>query len=346
MSEAKTIINRNERNLTINKAMEEAITMEMRRDGRVFLMGEDLANLGGVWGYSRGLLAEFGEERVRDTPISETAFIGAAVGAAMHGMRPIVELMFVDFFGVCMDAIYNLAAKQSFHSGGKIPCPIVITTAVGGGYSDATQHSQALYSTFAHMPGLKVVAPSNAYDAKGLLLAAIRDDNPVMYMFHKAMQGMGWLGTIRRSITDVPEDDYIVPIGAAQVVLEGTDATVAAIGWTVHQALDAADTLKAEGISLEVIDLRSLKPLDRQAISRSVRKTGRILAADEDFTSFGVGAEIVASIVEEGIPLRSIPKRLCYPDAPPAFSPPMEQFALPSADKIVAAVRSMIKREH
>jgi pyruvate dehydrogenase E1 component beta subunit len=323
--------------------MEEAIALEMRRDPSIFLMGEDIAALGGVWGYSRGLLAEFGGERVRDTPISEAGFIGAAVGAAMHGMRPIVELMFVDFVGVCLDAIYNLAAKQSYHSAGRIHCPMVITTAYGGGYGDATQHSQTLFATFGHMPGLKVVAPSNAYDAKGLLISAIRDDNPVVFMFHKAMQGMGWLGTIGRSINDVPDDDYTVPIGQASVVREGTDLSIVALGWTVHQALDAADELAREGISADVIDCRSVQPLDRASILRSARKTGRLLVADEDFHSFGFAAEIVATVAEAGVPLRSAPLRVTYPDIPPPFSPPMERFALPDVAKIAAAARVLCK---
>ena len=178
--------------LTIAKAMAEAVSQEMRRDPSVFFMGEDIGALGGVWGNTRGLLQEFGESRVRDTPISETAYIGAAVGAAMLGMRPIVELMFVDFFGVCMDPIYNLAAKNAYHSAGRIRTPMVITTAVGGGYSDSTQHSQCLYATFAHLPGLKVVMPSNAYDAKGLLTAAIRDDNPVVFMTTRICRAWGF----------------------------------------------------------------------------------------------------------------------------------------------------------
>ena len=179
------------RRLTIARAMSEAIAQNMRADPTVFVMGEDIGKLGGVFGTTQGLLEEFGEERIRDTPISETAFIGAAVGAATQGMRPIAELMFVDFFGVCMDAIYNLAAKNAYFSGGAQPCPMVLMTAVGGGYSDGGQHSQCLYGTFAHLPGMKVVSPSNAYDAKGLMNAAIADNNPVVFMFHKGLQGMG-----------------------------------------------------------------------------------------------------------------------------------------------------------
>src|SRR5690606_38490968 len=239
---------------------------EMERDPSVFIMGEDIQKIGGIWGHTAGLVETFGPERVRDTPISETAFMGAAVGAASVGMRPIVELMFVDFFGVCFDAIYNLAAKNSFFSGGQTPLPMVINTAIGGGYSDAGQHSQVLWATFAHMPGMKVVCPSTAYDAKGLMISAIRDNNPVIFMFHKQLQGMGFLGTIKRSITAVPRESYLVSIGQAQIVRAGQDVTIVGIGLTVHHALDAAAELEKEGIDAEVIDLRSLVPLDREAI--------------------------------------------------------------------------------
>lgn len=329
--------------LTIAKAMAEAVAQEMRRDPSVFFMGEDIGALGGVWGNTRGLLAEFGESRVRDTPISETAYIGAAVGAAMVGMRPIVELMFVDFFGVCMDSIYNLAAKNAYHSAGRIGTPMVITTAVGGGYSDSTQHSQCLYATFAHLPGLKVVMPSNAYDAKGLLTAAIRDDNPVVFMHHKNLQGMGFLGTVKGAISEVPDESYEVPLGSARVAREGRDITLVGIGATVHLALDAAERLRAEGIDAEVVDLRSLVPLDRETVLRSARKTGRVLAVDDDYLSYGVTAEILALVSESAFAdLKCAPRRLAYPDVPPPFAPAMERFALPDTAKIVQAVQRMI----
>ena len=328
------------RRMTIAKAMAEAIAGEMRADENVFVMGEDVGALGGVFGNTRGLVGEFGPERVRDTPISETAFIGAAVGAAAAGMRPVVELMFVDFFGVCMDAIYNLAAKQAYFSGGTTRCPMVLMTAVGGGYSDAGQHSQCLYGTFAHLPGLKVVVPSNAQDAKGLMIAAIRDDNPVVYMFHKNLQGMGWLGTVKGSIVDVPEDAYETPIGAAKIVRRGDDVTLIGLGATVHQALDAADQLAADGVQAEVIDLRSLVPLDRETVFNSVRKTGRLVVADDDYSSYGVTGEVIASVVErDARVLKSSPRRVAYPDIPVPFARPMERFALPNAAKIVAAAQ-------
>lgn len=331
------------RRLTIAKAMSEAISQEMARDPAVLVMGEDVGKLGGVFGTTSGLLETFGAERVRDTPISETAFIGAAVGLAAQGMKPIVELMFVDFFGVCMDAIYNLAAKQAYFSGGQVGCPMVLMTSVGGGYGDAGQHSQCLYATFGHLPGLKVVLPSTARDAKGLMLSAIRDPNPVIFMFHKALQGMGWLGTVPGSITDVPEGDYLVPIGRAEIVRAGADVTLVGLGHSVHLALAAADALADQGCFAEVIDLRTIAPLDRETLRRSVAKTGRLVVADDDYLSYGIGAEIIASIAERGIALRAPPARIAHPDIPVPFTPVMEHFVLPSRDKIVAAVRSMLE---
>ena len=331
------------RRLTIARAIAEAIGQEMERDGDVLVMGEDIAKLGGVFGTTTGLLDRFGPERVRDTPISETAFIGAAVGLAGSGMRPIVELMFVDFFGVCMDAIYNLAAKQNYFSGGQVNCPMVLMTSVGGGYGDAGQHSQTLYATFGHLPGLKVVIPSNAHDAKGLMLAAIRDPNPVIFMYHKALQGMGWLGTVQRSITDVPECEYVVPLGRAKCVREGGDITLVGLGLSVHHALDAAARLAEKGVSAEVIDLVSIAPLDRKAIRASVRKTGRLLVVDDDYLSYGVGAEIIASVCEEGIPLHAPPQRIAFPDIPVPYTPVMEHFVLPDADKVAGAACRMME---
>jgi acetoin:2,6-dichlorophenolindophenol oxidoreductase subunit beta len=331
------------RRLTIARAISEAIGQEMERDPSVLVMGEDIGKLGGVFGTTTGLLDKFGAERVRDTPISETAFIGAAVGLAAAGMRPIVELMFVDFFGVCMDAIYNLAAKQSYFSGGQVTCPMVLMTSVGGGYGDAGQHSQTLYATFGHLPGLKVVIPSNAHDAKGLMLAAIRDPNPVIFMYHKALQGMGWLGTVQRSITDAPEGDYVVPIGKAAIVREGSDITLVGLGLSVHHVLDAAARLEKQGHSAEVIDLRSIAPLDREAVRASVRKTGRLLVVDDDYMSYGVGAEIIASVCEAGIPLRAAPRRIAHPDIPVPFTPVMEHFVLPDADKVTAAALTLLE---
>jgi len=328
--------------LTIARAMAESLAQEMRVDPNVFVMGEDIAQLGGVFGNTRGLLDEFGSDRIRDTPISETAFIGAGVGAAMDGMRPVVELMFVDFFGVCFDAIYNMMAKNIYFSGGNSNVPMVIMASTGGGYSDGGQHSQCLYGTFAHLPGMKVVAPSNAYDAKGLMTAAIRDNSPVIYLFHKGLQGMGWLGTEPAAINQVPEDNYVLEIGKAKTVAEGNDITIVSIGIGVHHALKAAQELKQHDISAEVIDLRSLVPLDREHIIASVKKTGRLLVVDEDYHSFGVSGEIIASVVEhDHLMLKTPPQRITFPDIPIPFSRPMEQWALPSTEKIVDACLMM-----
>jgi pyruvate dehydrogenase E1 component beta subunit len=321
--------------------MSESLAQCMAADPNVIVLGEDLAKLGGVFGTTQGLLDRFGPDRVRDTPISETAFIGAAVGLAASGMRPVVELMFVDFFGVCMDAIYNLAAKQSYFSGGKVRCPMVLMTSVGGGYGDGGQHSQCLYATFAHLPGLKVVIPSNAYDAKGLMRAAVLDDNPVVFMFHKALQGMGWLGTVPGSVVAVPEEEYTVPIGKAAVLREGEDATLVGWGVGVHHALQAATQLADEGLSAEIIDLRTLAPLDRDTLIRSVVKTGRLLVIDDDYRNCGVAAEVIASVCEDAsVKLRATPRRITFPDVPVPYAPEMERPLLPDARKVVEAVRA------
>lgn len=327
-----------ERKLTIARAMAEGIAQEMRTDESVFVMGEDVGPLGGVFGNTRGLYDEFGAERVRDTPISETAFMGAAVGAASDGMRPVVELMFVDFFGVCFDAIYNNMAKNAYFSGGNVKVPVVLMTSTGGGYSDGGQHSQCVYGTFAHLPGMKVVVPSNAYDAKGMMIAAIRDDNPVIFMYHKSLQGMGWLGTEKGATVHVPEEEYVVEFGKAKTAKEGSDVTIVSLGVGVHHALKAAKTLEEDGISAEVIDLRTLVPLDRDHIFASVKKTGRLVVVDEDYHSYGVSGEVMASVVERDISiLKAAPKRIAYPDIPIPFSPIMEQWALPNVEKIVEA---------
>jgi pyruvate dehydrogenase E1 component beta subunit len=332
----------NERRLTIARSMAEAIAQEMRIDKRVFVMGEDIGELGGVFGNTRGLLEEFGKERIRDTPISETAFISAAVGAAMDGMRPVVELMFADFFGVCFDAIYNLMAKNIYFSGGNFDVPMVLMTSTGGGYSDAGQHSQCLYGSFAHLPGMKVVSPSNAYDAKGLMTAAIRDNSPVIYMFHKGLQGMGWLGTEPGATVNTPESGYTVEIGKAKVVRTGTDVTLVGLAMGVHNALKAAEILAKDGISAEVVDLVSLVPLDRETVIKSVAKTGRLIVVDEDYHSYGVSGELIASVTEHDISkLKAAPRRVTYPDVPIPYARNMEQFCLPNPNKIVAAYTAM-----
>ena len=332
----------NERKLTIARSMAEAMAQEMRIDPSVFVMGEDIGAMGGVYDYTRGLLDECGAERIRDTPISETAFIGAAVGAAMDGMRPVVELMFVDFFGVCFDAIYNLMAKNIYFSGGNVKVPMVLMTSTGGGYSDAGQHSQCVYGTFAHLPGMKVVCPSYAYDAKGLMTAAMRDDSPVVYMFHKSLQGMGWLATEPGATVHTPEESYTLEIGKAKVAREGSDVTIVSLGMGVHHALKAAAQLEADGVSAEVIDLVSLVPLDRETIRASVAKTGRLIVVDEDYMSYGVSGEIIATVTEHDISvLKAAPKRVAYPDVPIPFARVMEQYCLPNPDKIISAYQGM-----
>jgi len=332
-----------ERQLSTAKAIAEAIAQEMGRNAEVFVMGEDVAAYGGIFGATTGLLEQFGPERVIDTPISETAFIGAGIGAATEGMRPIVELMFVDFFGVCMDQIYNHMAKIHYESGGAVNVPMVLMTAAGGGYSDAAQHSQCLWGTFAHLPGLKVVTPSNPYDAKGLMISAIRDDNPVLYLFHKGVMGLVWMKKNPRSVGPVPEEPYEVPIGKAAVAREGRDVSIVTVSLSVQHALDAAEQLAGDGIEVEVIDLRSLKPLDRETVLESVGKTGRLLVVDEDYKSFGMTGEIAATVAETDPGMLKAPVvRLAVPDTPIPYARPLEYFVLPTTDKILDAARRLV----
>jgi pyruvate dehydrogenase E1 component beta subunit len=331
------------RKLPMYMAISEAIAQELERDPSVFVMGEDIGAYGGIFGATTGLLAKFGPDRVKDTPISESAFIGGALGAASKGMRPIVELMFVDFFGVAMDQIYNHIAKVTYMSNGNVKLPIVIMTAIGAGYDDAAQHSQSLYGIFAHVPGLKVVVPSNSYDAKGLMISAIRDDNPVMYFFHKGLQGLGWMPSPEEAAVDVPEEPYEIPFGQAKVVKEGKDVTVVTVSRMVYEALWAAQELEKDGISVEVIDLRTLVPLDKETVLNSVRKTGRLLVVDEDYLSYGMTGEIIATVAESSLPdLKAAPRRIAVPDVPLPYSRPLEKFVLPSKDKIINTIKQMI----
>ncbi|MEH7235453.1 alpha-ketoacid dehydrogenase subunit beta [Bacillus sp. JJ1562] len=329
--------------LTGNKALSEGIRLEMEKDPEVFVLGEDVGKYGGIFGSTEGLYDKFGPERIMDTPISETAFIGAAVGAASQGMRPIVELMFVDFFGVCMDQIYNQMAKIPYMSGGNVKLPMVLMTGVGGGYNDAAQHSQTLYATFAHMPGMKVVAPTTPYDLKGMMISAIRDDNPVVFMFHKTLQGLGWMDQIDASLGHVPEEAYTVPLDKAKVVREGTDVTIVGIQMTTVQALEAAKKLEEDGISAEVIDIRSLVPLDKETILNSIKKTHRLMVVDEDYLSYGLTAEIAALAAEHGLYDLDAPvKRMAIPDVPIPYSRPLEQYVLPNAEKIYKAAWELV----
>lgn len=330
------------RRLNTSKAMAEAIAQEMRADENVVYLGEDVGNYGGIFSSTTGLLEEFGPTRVLDTPISETAFIGLGIGAATEGMRPIVELMFVDFMGVCLDQIYNHMAKIHFESGGNVKVPMVLTTAVGGGYSDGAQHSQCLWGLFGHLPGMKVVAPSNPADAKGLMTAAIRDDSPVVYMFHKGVMGLAWMAKNKRSIDVVPEGEYVVPIGKARIAREGTDVTVVTISLSVHHALDVAEKLAGEGISAEVIDLRSIVPLDRAAIVESVRKTGRLVVVDEDYLSYGLSGEVTATVCDVDPGLLTAPvQRVAVPDVPIPYARVLEYAVLPTHERIEAAIRTV-----
>ena len=333
------------RKLTMAQAISEAIAQEMERDAKVFVMGEDIGKYGGIFGATGGLLDKFGKDRIMDTPISETAFIGTATGAAAAGMRPIVELMFVDFFGVCMDQIYNHLAKNTYMAGGNIKLPVVLTTAIGGGYNDAAQHSQCLYATFAHMPGIKVVVPSNAYDAKGLMIQAIRDDNPVMFMYHKGIMGLPWMAYFEGSSNEVPQEPYTIAFGQAKVVREGKDATIVSISQMVQKALVAADELAQQGLSAEVIDLRTLVPLDRNTVLKSVAKTGRLLIADEDYLGYGLSGEISATVAEnlDTVKLKAPIKRLAVPNVPIPYSRPLEQFVIPQVGSIVDGVRKLLE---
>ncbi|MCF4100373.1 alpha-ketoacid dehydrogenase subunit beta [Gillisia sp. M10.2A] len=329
--------------LTGSKAMIQALDQEMDRDDSIFVMGEDVGKYGGIFGSTTGLFDKYGGERIMDTPISETGFIGAAVGAAAEGLRPIVELMFVDFHGVVMDQIYNHIAKIPYMSGGNVKLPIVLLTAVGGGYSDAAQHSQTLYASFGHLPGLKVVAPTFPNDIKGMLIAAIRDDNPVIFMFHKTLQGLGWMDQIDASLGPVPEETYTIPLNKANVVKTGKDVTIVGVQMMTVKALEAAKELTDLGIDAEVIDLRSIKPIDKETILKSVEKTGRLVVVDEDYYSYGITAEISAIVASEGFHhLKAPVVRIATPDVPIPYSRVMEKFVIPDVKDIVDTVKNML----
>ena len=331
------------RRITAAKAMAEAIGLEMRADPDVFVMGEDVGAYGGIFGSTTGLFDEFGPERVIDTPISETGFIGAGIGAAVEGLRPVVELMFVDFYGVCMDQISNHMAKIHYESGGAVKVPMVLMCATGAGYSDAAQHSQCLWGMFAHLPGMKVVVPSNPYDAKGLMTSAIRDDNPVLYFFHKGAQGLVWMEKNPRSVAHVPEEAFTVPIGEAAIAREGSDVTVVTLSLSVQHSLDVAEELEGEGISLEVVDLRSLVPLDRQTVLESVAKTGKLLVVDEDYKSFGLTGEVAAIVAETDPTMLTKPvSRLAVPDVPIPYARSLEYGILPTRERIAATVKDLM----
>jgi 2-oxoisovalerate dehydrogenase E1 component beta subunit len=320
--------------LTYLEAIREALAEEMRRDAKVFVLGEDVGAYGGAFGVTQGLFEEFGEARVVDTPISESAIVGISVGAAMRGYRPVAEMQFADFISCAFDQIVNQAATLRFRYGGRASVPIVIRAPSGGGVSGGLYHSQNPEAWFVHRPGLKVVAPSTAFDAKGLLKAAIRDPNPVVYFEHKYLY--------RRAKGAVPEGDEIVPIGVAVTRREGDDITLLTYGAMVTPSLEAADAISKEDVEVEVIDLRTLLPFDRQAILASVEKTSRALIVHEDVKTLGLGAELSAVIMEERFEQLDAPvMRVTYPDTHVPFSHALEQANLPNAQKITDALRRL-----
>jgi 2-oxoisovalerate dehydrogenase E1 component beta subunit len=315
-------------------AIREALGEEMRRDPKVFVLGEDVGAYGGAFGVTQGLFEEFGEMRVVDTPISESAIVGISIGASLRGYRPVAEMQFADFISCGFDQIVNQAATLRYRYGGRACVPIVVRAPSGGNVGGGLYHSQNPEAWFVHRPGLKVVAPSTPFDAKGLLKAAIRDDNPVVYFEHKFLY--------RRAKGPVPEGDEIVPIGVAATRREGGDATLITYGAMVAPSIEAAERLSKEGVEVEVIDLRTLMPFDRAAIFRSVEKTSRALVVHEDVKTLGIGAELSAVITEERFHHLDAPvMRVTYPDAHPPFSHVLESANLPDTDKITEALRKL-----
>ena len=323
------------RELTYAKALNEALAQCMTEDERVFLLGEDIGPYGGIFQVSAGLLGDFGPERVIDTPISEAGFVGAAVGAALTGMRPVVEIMFIDFSTCAMDMIMNQMAKMRYMFGGKGQVPMVLRTNIGAGRGTAGQHSQSFHAVFAHTPGLVVVAPATPYDAKGLLIESIRNDNPVVFVEHKKLY-------VEKG--QVPEEMYTIPFGVADVKREGKDITVVATHAMVGRSLSAAEEVAKEGIDLEVVDPRTIVPLDKTAILESVKKTGRLLVADEGPKTCGVAAEISAMVAEEALWYLKAPiARVCSPDTPVPFSPPLEKAYIPDEKNLLPAIRRLME---
>jgi pyruvate dehydrogenase E1 component beta subunit len=329
---------------TYRQAINEALRQEMERDHRVILMGEDVAGgmgapgeqdaWGGPLGVTKGLMPKFGRDRVLDTPISESAFVGAAAGAAAMGLRPVAELMFVDFFGVCFDQIFNQAAKFKYMFGGKAVTPMVIRTMYGAGFRAASQHSQCLYPIFTHIPGLKVALPSNAYEAKGLLIQSIRDDDPVIFFEHKAMYD---------EAVEVPDDPYTIPFGEANVTREGDDVTIIAMGRMVNFANQAADKLAKEKIGCTVVDLRTTSPLDTETVLETASETGRVVVVDESHPRCSMAADISALICQEAFgDLKAPIKMVTGYHCPVPFSPALEDIYIPGPPKIEAAVRAVV----
>ena len=337
------------RTLTIKDAINEALRQEMAADDTVILMGEDIAGgagrddvypeaadaWGGPFGVTKGLLPLFGRERVMDTAIAETGFVGAAIGAAIAGLRPVVEIMYVDFIGTSFDQLLNHAAKLRYVYGGKVSVPMVVRTVAGAGFRAAAEHSQTLYSLYTHIPGLKVVAPSTAADAKGLLIAAIRDPDPVIFIEHKRLYM--WEDA-------VPEEPYVIPLGEARIARPGRDVTIVGIQKMVHTALDAAEVLAAEGIEAEVIDPRSYSPLDEQTILGSVEKTGRLVVVDESHPRCSLATDIAALAAQSAFQALQSPIRMVTgAHAPVPFSPPLEDAYIPDPARVAAAVRDQLE---
>ena len=325
--------------ITYRQAVKDAMVEEMRREERVFLIGEDIGTYGGAFGVSAGMLEEFGPERIIETPISEEAIVGAAAGAAMVGMRPIAEMMFMDFILLAMEPLVNQAAKARYMFGGKATVPMVIRMPSGSGTGAAAQHSQSLETILMHIPGIKVVAPSTPYDVKGLLISSIRDSNPVCFVEHKLLY---------KTKGEVPEEEYTIPLGVADIKREGTDITVVASGIMVQKSLEAAQLLADEGTSVEVVDPRTLKPLDVDTISKSVKKTGRLLVVHEAVKTAGWAGEIMASVSETpawdylDAPMR----RLTGKDVPIPYNRNLEAAAVPQVEDILQEIRSIVQNQY
>lgn len=325
------------REITLSQAVNEAIAEEMRRDETIFLLGEDVAEAGTPFKILSGLVEEFGTDRIIDTPISEPGFAGIAVGAAMTGSRPIVDLMFGDFLFLVMDQLCNQAAKTHYMSGGKLNVPMVLRTNMGATRRSAAQHSQSLHALVAHIPGLKVAMPSSAYEAKGLLKSAIRDNNPVVIFEDKLMY---------QDKAEVPEEEFLIPLGQAHVKREGSDITLVAISSMVQIAESAADMLAADGIFAEIVDPRTIVPLDEETILNSVKKTSRVLVVDEGHQSFGVSAEIAARVAEKAFYYLDSPvMRMGAMDVPIPFSPALEDLTVPTAERVYELARRAVRGE-
>ncbi len=321
-------------NMTFAQALNDAHKVEMERDPNIYIAGEDVGIYGGIFGVTAGLLDQFGDKRVKDTPITESAIVGTAVGAATVGLRPVIELMFVGFICVALDQLYNQAAKMKYMFGGKAKIPMVMRTACGAGIGAAAQHSQCLEALFMHFPGLKVVMPSTPYDAKGLLIEAIRDDNPVVFLEHKMLYAMEG---------EVPEGAYTISFGQADIKREGKHVTVVATANMVHTALGAAEKLAADGVSLEVVDPRTLYPLDMETIIASVKKTHRLVIVHEEVKFAGSGAEIAAQVAEDAFDYLDAPiLRVAAPFCPVPFSQPLEQAFIPSEQQLIDAVKKVM----